>query len=81
MPTFFMHLKNAHGFQRDDEGADFADLDAARTQAIRTGADILAEEIKGGCQTVRLTFYIDDADQRRLATVPMTASIGHTAPD
>lgn len=81
MPTYFMHLKNGHGFQRDDEGADFTDLDAARTQAIRTGADILAEEIKGGCQSVRLTFYIDDANQRRLTKIPMTASIEHTAFD
>lgn len=74
MARFFIHVDNGHGFIRDTDGIEFADLDAARRDAIRSGANIVAEELNAGCEAVYLTLYIDDHRGNRLMAIPVQAS-------
>ena len=47
MPRFFFHLRNAHKSLQDCEGMAFADVDAARRQALATLRDFV--QLSTGC--------------------------------
>jgi hypothetical protein len=72
---FYIHVKNGVGYLADDEGDDFVDQAAAERAAIHAGADIIADEIRAGAQSVELTLYIEDADHIQVAELPVKASI------
>jgi len=36
MPLFYLHVCNGNGFVADEEGQEFADLAAARAEAVRS---------------------------------------------
>ena len=48
MPYFHLNLFNGQGASPDDEGQDFADLPAARAEAIRGIRSLLASEVGKG---------------------------------
>jgi hypothetical protein len=48
MPHFFLHVRDRTGFARDEVGADFASLDAARIEAIEGIRSILSDEVRRG---------------------------------
>ncbi len=75
MPRFYIHLENGEGVLEDEVGRDCADEQAARKEAVCAGADIIADELKGGFSSVTVTLVIEDQDHVRLMQVPMTASI------
>jgi hypothetical protein len=47
MPRFFLHVID-HLEARDEEGADYPDLEAAREAAIEGARDIVCEQIRQG---------------------------------
>ena len=75
MPHFYTNIHNGHGYQRDEEGRNFRDLKAARQHAIEAGADIIADELKRGCDTVHVSLEIEDSARVHVASVPMTGMI------
>jgi hypothetical protein len=48
MPRFYLHVHNRIGSARDEEGADFPDLDTARVRAIEGIRSILSDEARQG---------------------------------
>ena len=47
MPHYYLHQRNDI-YVADEEGEDFADLDAARQKALIGARSILSEEVKHG---------------------------------
>lgn len=72
---YYIHVQNGHGLVCDEQGQEFPTLDAARQHAFRAAAEMIADEIKGGCQVVKLTLHVHDEDDRRLVSLPVTASV------
>ncbi len=75
MAQYYIHIDNGVGFLTDETGQDFVDFDAARQYAIRSGAEIISEELSNQSQSVTLTLYIEDDQHAPLATLPMRASM------
>jgi hypothetical protein len=75
MARFYIHLENGDGFLPDEFGRECADEEAARKEAVCTGADIIADELKQGCSSVQVTLFIEDEDHLPLMQVPMSANI------
>lgn len=75
MSRFYTHVLNGTGFAEDEEGQEFADLDAARCAAVQSAAGIVAEELSAGRHQVSLELYIHDERGARLATLPVTAAV------
>ena len=48
MPRFFFHIQGPDGTITDDEGQQFPNLDAVRTDAIAAIQDIVAESVRMG---------------------------------
>ncbi|MCE7796171.1 hypothetical protein LWE61_06290 [Sphingobium sufflavum] len=80
MAHYYIHIDNGMGFVADDTGQEFPDFEAARLYAIRSGAEIIGEELVGQAQRVALTLYIEDADHVPLATLPIHAAIDCRSP-
>lgn len=68
MPRFYLSLRDGE-FLRDDEGQEFADLDAARDTALRGAREIMAEDIKRGILSLNDRVEITDENGERVATV------------
>ena len=68
MPRFYLSLRDGE-FLRDDEGQEFADLDAARDTALRGAREIMAEDIKRGVLSLKDSVEITDESGHRVATV------------
>ncbi len=62
MPQFFLHLHECGRVTRDEEGFDFASVDDARLEAIRSARDIMCGTLHDG--TLCLGCYIEVEDAR-----------------
>jgi len=60
MARYHLHLHNSIGFVRDEEGAEFQDLEEARSSAVDSVRSILCEEVEQG--VIDLRGWIDIAD-------------------
>ncbi len=47
----------------------------AREHAVVCGAEIIADELKGGCQVVKLTLNIHNEGGERVTSIAMSASV------
>ncbi|QNN68536.1 hypothetical protein H9L13_05070 [Sphingomonas lutea] len=68
MPRYFLSLRDGE-FLRDDEGQEFASLDAARDTAVRGAREIMAEDVKRGVLSLGDSVEITDENGQRVATV------------
>ena len=75
MARFYIHLENGGGFLTDEVGRECADQEAARKEAVCAGADIIADELKHGFNSVQVTLFIEDEHHVPLMRVPMSAMI------
>ena len=73
MPRYFISVLNDTSLTVDREGLILPDLDAARSEALRGGADIMADELKADRLAIHLTLMIESDDRERLADVTLTA--------
>ena len=48
MPRYFFHVREGSTLNRDDEGQELPDVEAARREAIATGREILGEKLLHG---------------------------------
>jgi hypothetical protein len=60
MPRYFFHLHNDIE-ATDEEGMELSDLEAARTEAIRSGRELVAEAVRNG--QVNLSHWIEIQDE------------------
>ncbi|MGE7368545.1 DUF6894 family protein [Neorhizobium sp. NPDC001467] len=48
MTRYHFHIRHRDGLTKDIDGAEFADLEQARLEAIRSAREIIAERVKRG---------------------------------
>jgi hypothetical protein len=60
MPLYFFHLRDGEDVLLDDDGREFADLQAVAKAALVEARAIIAEEARGG--RILLDKYIDVED-------------------
>ena len=75
MPTFYLHLCNGSGFTEDQEGSDYADLDAAHKAALDGLRDIMAHEVRGGELNLGSFIEIEDEDHKFRMTVAFSEAV------
>ncbi|WP_414694092.1 DUF6894 family protein [Phenylobacterium sp.] len=61
MPLYHLHIRDAQGTARDDEGVEFADLEAARKEALNGARSLMAADLLKGALDPR--GYIEIADE------------------
>ena len=75
VPRFHLHLYNGLGFTPDDEGLELADVDAARTEAIRSIRSMVSEEAREGRIDLNGRVEIVDGGGQRVAVVLFTDAV------
>jgi hypothetical protein len=48
MPRYYFHIRNGEDLARDPEGAEFATLDLARAEAIKSARELLSQRVLRG---------------------------------
>lgn len=76
MPRFYLHLEDGDGSCLDEEGFDAVGLSEAWAIIATHCWGFLAFECSKGISLVSFYLCLDDAKGKRLATVPIQASIG-----
>lgn len=75
MPLYYLHVCNGNGFVEDEEGQELADLDAARSAALRGARDIMSEEIRRGELNPASFIEVEDAEHQLLFTLPFSEAV------
>ena len=75
MPRFYMHVCNGVGFIEDQEGAELADEDAARTMAIRSARDLMSGEIRDGVLNLSSFIEVEDEAHEHLFTLTFAEAV------
>lgn len=70
MPSYFFHICDPAGSLRDEEGIVLPDVDAARTEAVQSARDILAETVRAGEVVDGRRFEVADETGQVLFVVP-----------
>ncbi|APT30840.1 MULTISPECIES: hypothetical protein [Methylobacterium] len=71
MPHFYLHIRDGQWLIEDLDGADLADLDAARAEAERSARALLEIQRVDGAVLAGQSFEIADASGAVLAVVPL----------
>jgi hypothetical protein len=75
VPRFYLNIFNGDGASPDEEGQDFADLPAARAEAIRGIRSLLASEMREGRIELGGRIEIADVDGHVLQTIAFADAI------
>lgn len=81
MPRYFLDVSNAKASNKDEAGAEFADLDAARQEAIAGIRSILGDELLGGEIDLNGKVRIFDEQRRLVLTIPYSDAVTVVAPN
>jgi hypothetical protein len=71
MPRFFFDYRNEVGLDRDEDGLDFIDLQAAHREAIRAAADLWIEALRDFRYPNEIALEIRDVSGKVLLIVPL----------
>jgi hypothetical protein len=71
MARFYFHMRTGDHVERDADGAEMPNLEAARTEALQSAREILADAIKASKSHALDCFVIADQKGRELATVSL----------
>jgi len=72
---YFTHLTHDGDITFDADGKEFADLQAARSEAMRTAGDIVAQELWKGNETVSFRIFVSDAFGQHFLRLEVNASV------
>lgn len=75
MPTFHLHLINAHVDADDVEGHDLPSLEVARAKALDGIRDFLSAELRNGTLDLRGRVDIEDEVGAVLITIPFAEAV------
>ena len=70
MPTYFLDLINGDELVEDDQGEDFADIEAAKLEGLASARELLADAAKKGILATSPVYLIRNAAGDILAKVP-----------
>jgi len=48
MPRFYFHIRDHDGLRKDPEGAEYASLEQARDEAVRSARELLGQRVARG---------------------------------
>jgi hypothetical protein len=82
MPRFYFHVCDSSGFVEDEEGRELADVETARSEAVKGARDIIAAEIQTGTLVLSTFIEVEDEHHTLLFTVAFedVLHIDRTAP-
>jgi hypothetical protein len=69
MPRFFFNFHAGNAIAQDDEGTEAPNLEAARTMAIASAREVLADNIKSASARPMEAITITDETGKELMTV------------
>ena len=73
---FFLHVRDGDAVFADEAGSEFANLDAARAEAIECARELMSQGIlNGGLLGIERIFEIADGTGCTLMTVPFREAI------
>ena len=73
---FFLHVRDGDAVFRDEAGSEFANLDAARIEALECARELMSQGIlNGGRLGIERMFEIADGTGCTLLTVPFREAI------
>jgi hypothetical protein len=72
MPRFFISFLRGGLLSKDDEGLDLPGLEEAKTAAMVSAREILANDIKGASGVTLEAVIITNEDSQQLLTFPAT---------
>ena len=75
MPQYHLHIHCDGAVIEDEEGGDFADLDSAVREAIRSIRSLVSGDVLGGRLHLDLAIEICSTAQRSLRTVAFEDAI------
>lgn len=75
MRRFYLHFLDEHGSATDEEGFEAADADAARQIGMKAAGEIVAHGMWRGQCNIAFMLCLDDKDRRRIATLPVVATV------
>jgi PAS domain S-box-containing protein len=78
MAYFFFDVLDGREVREDPEGQEFADLDAARAEAVASARDLVAYAIMRNEDLSGRSFLIRDENERIIATVPFRGTLPGT---
>ena len=78
MPSFFLDVLNGSEVLEDPEGQDFANLDAAITEAVASARDLVAHAIMQNEDVSGRSFLIRAEKEQTVATVPFRSALPGT---
>lgn len=70
MARYFFHLNECGSVIRDEEGADFIDLDVVRAQAIQSARSVMAAEVMEGRLCLGCCIDVVDGDGKVVMSLP-----------
>jgi hypothetical protein len=74
MIQYYFHLSTkADELIKDEEGSDFADLNAAREEAFMAARELIADAVQTGRELTTDSIIIEDADGHELDRVRLLA--------
>jgi hypothetical protein len=71
MARFYFHMRTGERVDRDTDGAEMPNLEAARAEALQSAREILAEAIKAAKSDLLDCLVIADEEGQELATVSL----------
>jgi hypothetical protein len=81
MPRYYFNVHNSIGLVEDEEGADFADLDAARAAALKGAREIIAGDAAEGLVDLRGRLDVIDETGVVVLTLRFTEAVEVLGPD
>ncbi len=75
MAHYFLQIRHGARFTEDPEGADFLNLEAARTEALGVARDLLSSAVLQGHLPLKHSVEIADDTGRVLLTVPFREAV------
>ena len=76
MTRFYFDLHECgHGALIDEEGIEFADLEAARNHAIKNAREVMASEVTAGHLCLGCAIVVRDADGADVLAVPFVEAL------
>jgi hypothetical protein len=70
MPRFYVNFRSGGSTASDDQGIDCATLEEARTTALASARELLADNIKSGSQSPLEAVIISSESGQELMTIP-----------
>ncbi|EJC64658.1 hypothetical protein Rleg5DRAFT_1412 [Rhizobium leguminosarum bv. viciae WSM1455] len=75
MTRFYFHIRDGDQVERDLEGIEFSNVQAAEQEALMAAREMVAELVMQGQRIEGKIFEIDDENGNRVLAVPFLSTV------